>query len=132
MAKEISLLLLCIFLFCGSAMAADRVEKLDTDGDGKIDAWIYYDSAGEKSVVAGDKHKDQKPDFWQFFKKHKIYKREWDRNFDGKSDFRVIEEDGHVIEKQYDDNFDGVFERIVKMPRKGESGNAVTTAKNSL
>ncbi len=104
------------------------IEKTaDRDGDGKIDTWTTYDLKGNATGVAIDKHKDGKPDYWKYYRRGKIYKREWDRNFDGKPDLRVLEDNGRVIETQYDDNFDGKFERTVKAPEKGSIIRVKTT-----
>ena len=84
--------------------------------------------SGEKVVAKDRARHDGKPDYWVYYRHGKVYKREWDRNFDGKPDFRILEENHQLVEKQYDDNFDGKYEKIVKKPEKGSSGQTKTTA----
>ena len=104
----------------GVFAAADTVQKTrDRDHDGKIDTWTTYDSSGNVTAVAIDKHKDGKPDYWKYYQNNKVVRREWDRNFDGQPDLRTVEADHHLIETQYDDNFDGKFEKTLKAPPKG-------------
>ena len=103
-------------LFSGSAAAAEKMQALDNDHDGKPDTWVVPGQDGKPKAIGYDQHKDGKPDHWVYQRAGKIYKREWDRNFDGKPDFRTLEKDGKLLEKQYDDNFDGKFEKIVKTP----------------
>ncbi len=107
MKKNLSWFLTIFLVAASAAHAADSKEK----------------------VVAKDKARhDGKPDYWVYYRKGEIYKKEWDRNFDGKPDFRIFEEHDRLIEKQYDDNFDGKFEKIVKKPEKGSSGHTKTSA----
>ena len=103
-------------LFSGSAEAAEKMQALDNDHDGKPDTWVVPGEDGKPKAIGYDQHKDGKPDHWVYQRAGKIYKREWDRNFDGKPDFRTLEKDGRLLEKQYDDNFDRKFEKIVKTP----------------
>ena len=113
----------------GPLDAAPRTEKKDTNGDGKTDAWLNFDAAGNLAVEAMDKsRRDGKPDAWVYYRRGAVYQKEWDRNFDGKPDFRVLERDKKLLEKQYDDDFDGKFEKTVKAPEKGASGKTRTTA----
>jgi hypothetical protein len=83
--------------------AAERVESMDKNKDGKADTWYHYRNGA-------------------------VYKKEYDRNFDGKADFGIIIEGQKLIEKKYDDNFDGRFETSVKSPEKGTSGKIQTSA----
>ncbi len=115
-------------LVAAPAWAADRVEKKDTNGDGRIDTWTTTDKAGVPLEIRSDRsHKDGKVDRWVYFKNGKMVRTEWDRNFDGKPDFKVFQDGTRLIEKQYDDNFDGKYERTVKAPEKGTVDSTSTT-----
>ena len=129
MNRRIFLIAVLMLLLAPMSRAAERVEKLDQNKDGKIDTWVTRDANGHLLMIAYDRHVDGKPDYWTSFDKEgNIYKREWDRNFDGKADFRTLEDHHRLIEKQYDDNFDGKFELIQKAPAKGSTGRAKTKA----
>ena len=121
---------LLIFMILPALSAAPSTFERATDShhDGKIDTWTTYDAKGDVMVIAMDtKRKDGKPDYWKYYRKGKIYKREWDRNFDGKPDLRVLEVNGRVIETQYDNNFDNKFEKVIKAPKIGSVISVKTT-----
>jgi hypothetical protein len=58
-----------------------KVER-DTDGDGKIDLWIYYDSARDGSIVMkeeADLNSDGAVDLWTFYENGKVVRRDVSR-----------------------------------------------------
>ncbi len=121
-------LVLALSLAAAPVWAADRVEKKDTNGDGRIDTWTTYDKAGVPTEIRSDRsHKDGKVDDWVYLKQGKVVRHEWDRNFDGKPDFKLFQDGKRLIEKQYDDNFDGKYERTVKAPEPGTIDSTPTT-----
>ncbi len=116
-------LLTGFFTISGNLYAAQKVEKKDTNEDGKTDTWLTYGTTGELVLEASDKSRgDGKPDRWVYYRNGAVTQREWDLNFDGKPDFRTLEVDKKFLEKQYDDNFEGKFEKFVKAPIRGSSG----------
>ena len=62
--------LIVFSVFCAAgALAAERMEAVDQDGDGKPERWDTFDSHGQMKTLASDSNHDGKPDFFQeYFK----------------------------------------------------------------
>lgn len=81
--------------------------ELDTDGDGKVDEWIFYEKGvavrGEKDV-----NKDGKPESKLFYDEKGILVRtETDSTGDGKIDEWVYYTSGVPVKAEKDTNADG-------------------------
>ena len=88
------------------ALAAERVEKADTNKDGKPDEWKYY-QGDQLDRIERDGDYDGKPEIKLWMKKGKPDRSEVDRNGDGKPDLTRFMEDGKPVREQGDLNFDG-------------------------
>ena len=83
-----------VFFACYSfAHAAERIEPVDKNGDGKPDRWLSYDEKNHLKRVAKDTNLDGKPDqFQEMLKGRSLVLVEIDRNFDGKIDRRTLKQ----------------------------------------
>ncbi len=67
--------------------------EIDRDGDGKPEQWVTYDSQGKTKSIAKDSNHDGKPDLFQeMLKGRNLVLKESDRNYDGKIDQRVLQQ----------------------------------------
>ena len=88
------------------AFAAETVEAVDTDKDGKPDEWRY--SEGKELVrVERDRNHDGKPEIKIWMKAGKPERSEVDRNGDGTPDLVRFLQEGKPLREQADLNFDG-------------------------
>ena len=83
-----------------------RAEE-DIDRDGSIDTWTFFETAGDKEVVARvekDTAKRGKPDTFETYAqlggKTVLVKREEDKNGDGAIDVLSLYENGKLKERQ--------------------------------
>jgi hypothetical protein len=83
-----------------------RKEK-DLNGDGKIDAWEYYNPNGTLAKLVYDLDFDGKPDVSLFFEKEQLVKREYAFGFDGIPHAWNYYEKGKLVRKERDTNADG-------------------------
>ncbi|WP_089721562.1 hypothetical protein [Candidatus Entotheonella palauensis] len=68
-------------------MAAEVVQRFDTDGDGHIDQWEYYES-GALTRLEADRNHDQRVDHWVMYHQGKAMQAEFDTNGSGAADQR--------------------------------------------
>lgn len=67
--------------------------EIDTDFDGKKDRWISYDAEGKTKTISKDTNHDGKPDsFQEMLKGRNLILKESDRNYDGKIDQRALQQ----------------------------------------
>lgn len=84
--KTIPIMACVILTFCLSIASAEVVE-IDSNFDGKIDQWQYFNSSGILEKAEYDTNHDGKADRWEYFDATgKLTRIEIDRNFDGKPD----------------------------------------------
>lgn len=126
--KQFFGLFLGLIICAGTAAALEMapfVTRNDTDFDGSIDTWAYFDKTGKLQATARDTNKDGEPDqFKQFLKGKSLILREFDRNFDAKIDMRKLSEWGVVrresggraipsyitLQREEDNDFDGIVD----------------------
>jgi hypothetical protein len=62
--------------------------EFDTDGNGQIDQWLFYDAEGTLIRAEYDQNGDSRADQWEYFAagSQKPYKVERDTKGDGKAD----------------------------------------------
>ena len=63
-----------------------RQEK-DTNGDGKMDRWIFFNTEGKIDRVEQDENFDGKPDISFFYEKGKLKRQEISTGRDGRTDY---------------------------------------------
>ncbi|HEY5659036.1 MAG TPA: hypothetical protein VIY27_14710, partial [Myxococcota bacterium] len=110
---------------------AERAER-DTDFDGRIDAWVFFEADGKTparqdqdvdgdgrkdrwvtfreglpSLQLDDRNADDKPDATLHYQGEHPSKLEEDTNFDGRSDRWTSYRDGAVERVELDKNLDG-------------------------
>lgn len=132
---------LTVGLFAASAVfsaglwAAQKIELVDEDGDGKKETQVFWE--GSKKVKAlSDKNNDGKPDITVLYKAGKRISAEFDKDFDGRVEVWTIYDQkekvkrrakdtnkdgkpdlyqemmpGGPILKEYDRNFDGKIDK---------------------
>jgi len=88
------------------AFAAETVEAVDTDKDGKPDEWKYSEG-GVLVRVERDRNHDGKPEIKIWMKAGKPERSEVDRNGDGTPDLVRFLQAGKPLREQADLNFDG-------------------------
>lgn len=118
MARRAAAFLLLLALFStGIARAAERVELLDEDGDGRKETKIFYEN-NVKARVEVDKNGDGKPDEVVWFKNGRRSRAEIDSDFDGAVDkWNYYDEKGELLRAARDTNHDGKpdnFELLLK------------------
>jgi len=90
----------------GTLKAAQSVEEVDRNRDGKTDIWRYLeDGVLTRSEVDSDY--DGKIDFWAYYKDGKTLRQEIDRNNDGRRDAWAYFEEGVKVRQEVDSNHDG-------------------------
>ena len=96
--KKTLLILICIcFIVCSwgtPAKPEPSLVKQDTDKDGRIDRIAHLDKDGEILRLEIDSDGDGFMDRFQYYDQGKIIRLEADRNHDGKTDSRDYFEDG--------------------------------------
>lgn len=135
MRRKTALLTAGLFLASGALSAnlwaAQRIEQLDEDGDGRKETQEFWEGSNRVKAIS-DKNNDGKPDVFVQYKggkllsaeldrdyngnidtwtmydaKEKVKRRVKDTNNDGKPDFYQETMPGGPILKEYDRNFDG-------------------------
>ncbi|MFN3412030.1 MAG: hypothetical protein ACK4YF_07725 [Exilispira sp.] len=137
----LQLLLLLLTIFASVQIFAQVVYKeYDTNGDGKIDRWIWLYNGFEQKVILDinfdglpdaeyryiitdnasiplfqqfDTNFDGKYDDFYFFENGKLVRQEIDSNFDGKVDIIIYIQDNYIYKIEQDKDFDGKFETII-------------------
>lgn len=90
-------LVLAVFWAAAAKAAADRKVEQDSDGDGRIDRFLYVDGQGEVTKLDVDSDADGVMDTFQFYAKGILVRVEKDRNRDGQVDERVYLENGKRV-----------------------------------
>ena len=81
-AHIICIVVLCIVL--GSSNSFSKMFKKDSNNDGDIDMWAYYDEDGNLVKIEIDSNFDGKLDEWRYFEKGDLLRVESDINHNGK------------------------------------------------
>jgi len=90
----------------GARKAAQAVEEMDRNGDGRTDIWRYLEN-GVLIRSEVDSDYDGKIDFWAYYKNGKTERQEIDRNNDGRRDAWAYFEQGVKVRQEVDTNHDG-------------------------
>lgn len=78
----------------------ERIQPIDTVGDGKSHKWVHYNIYDKTLEIDYDTNLDGKPDLWEYYKDDKVYKKEIDTDYDGKSDVREFYKKGELVKKE--------------------------------
>jgi hypothetical protein len=70
--------------------------QVDTNYDGRIDYWTWYDGKGRPTRDERDLNFDGEPDAWSTYRKGVLTELRGDSDFDGVADFTVRYEHGTV------------------------------------
>jgi hypothetical protein len=85
--------------------------EIDTDFDGYVDQWEYYDPAG-KLIKIGSARRGHSPDLWTFpGPDGQPVRREYDDDGDGRVDRAEILEAGRIVRVEIDADRDGRMDR---------------------
>lgn len=84
---------------------------IDTDFDGRIDRWEYYDDAGQLTKI-GASRRGGAPDLWAVLDvQGKVVRREYDDDHKGKVNRVEILDGGRVAQTEVDSDRDGRIDR---------------------
>jgi len=136
----LTLFLALFFIFNQVAFAQLVYKEYDTNGDGKIDRWIWLYNGFEQKVIMDlnydgvpdaeyryfvtddgsipqfqqfDTNFDGKYDDFYYFENGKLVRQEIDSNFDGKVDIIIYIQDNYIYKIEQDKDFDGKFETVI-------------------
>ena len=116
MRKETLFIFVFICVFASVAYAAERMEELDENKDGRKEAKMFYDEQGNKIHGEVDMNGDGISDRFVKFKNGKRFTAESDTNFDGKIDaWEVYDEKGVLKRRAKDSNKDGKPDQFYEM-----------------
>ena len=123
-----------------STAAQVTYKEYDTNGDGKIDRWIWLYNGFEQKILLDlnfdgnpdaeyryiitndasiphfqqfDTNFDGKWDDFYYFENGKLVRHEIDSNFDEKVDIIVYIQDNYIYKIEMDKDFDGKFETVI-------------------
>ncbi|MEJ5273674.1 MAG: hypothetical protein WH035_06045 [Spirochaetota bacterium] len=129
-----------VLLFTNNLYAQTTYKEYDTNGDGKIDRWIWLYNGFEQRVMMDlnfdgtpdaeyryiitndgsipqfqqfDTNFDGKYDDFYYFENGKLVRQEIDSNFDGKIDIIIYIQDNYIYKIEQDKDFDGKFETVI-------------------
>jgi hypothetical protein len=82
-------------------------KERDLNGDGRVDAWEYFDADGNLSRQVYDMDFDGKPDVALYFEKSQLVRKEYGFGFDGKPHVWNFYEKNKLVRRERDANGDG-------------------------
>ena len=108
---HIVLAVVWLLALCLPTMAAETVQRFDTNGDIKIDQWEYYE-ADALTRLEKDRDYDQRVDHWVTYQDGNMVKAQFDTNGSGAADQREFYgADGALQRMTSDEDGDGTFEQ---------------------
>ena len=100
-----------LLALCLPAIAAETVQRFDTNADGQIDQWEYYE-ADALTRLEKDRDYDQRVDHWVTYRDGKAVQAEFDTNGSGTADQREFyDAEGALQRVTSDEDGDGTFEQ---------------------
>lgn len=133
-------ILLIVNLLPSLIYAQTTYKEYDTNGDGKIDRWVWLYNGFEQKIILDlnfdgtpdaeyryiitndgsipqfqqfDTNFDGKWDDFYFYENGKLVRQEIDSNFDGKIDIIIYLQDNYIYKIEQDKDFDGRFETVI-------------------
>ena len=95
----------------GPRATPDR-SQIDTDLDGVVDRWEYFDARGQLAKVGRSRHHPGKPDAWEVHgTTGEVNRREYDEDGDGQVDRTEFVSGDHVFLEEVDTDADGTPDR---------------------
>ena len=108
---RVVLAMVWLMALCLPVSAAETVQRFDTNGDGQIDQWEYYE-ADALTRLEKDRDYDERVDHWVTYRDGKAVQAEFDTNGSGKADQREFyDADGALQRVASDEDGDGTFEQ---------------------
>jgi hypothetical protein len=96
-----------LMALCLPVNAAEVVQRFDTNGDGQIDQWEYYE-ADVLTRLEKDRDYDERVDHWVTYQDGKAVRAEFDTNGSGKADqHEFYDADGALQLVTSDEDGDG-------------------------
>jgi len=108
------ILILTFILITNSIVYGQEIQELDSNGDGKIDKWLYFsgfDLIKMEEDFDSDGKVDKRAIF--FYENGEKYKVEIDSNMDGKADGSSFHKSGFRYLIESDTNYDGVYDYVI-------------------
>ena len=100
-----------LLTLCLPVTAQETVQRFDTNADGQIDQWEYYE-AGALTRLEKDRDYDQRVDHWVTYQDGKSVQAEFDTNGSGTADQREFyNAEGALMRVTSDEDGDGTFEQ---------------------
>jgi len=87
-------------------------ETRDDNGDGIIDAKIWFDVKGSPQKSTHDLDQDGKMEVTRRYKKGNLVCQEEDKNLDGVADTVLKVRNGHAVSREKDTNLDGRMDQL--------------------
>ncbi len=85
--------------------------EADTDADGRVDMWGWFEDGKEIGEVAYDRDGDGRPDEWERYEEARLVERRRDTNHDAAPDqWSLYGEDGELVETRRDTDGDGLVD----------------------
>ena len=85
--------------------------EADTDTDGRVDMWVWFEGGKEISEVAYDRDSDGRADEWERYEKARLVERRRDTNGDASPDqWSLYGEEGELVETSRDTDGDGLVD----------------------
>ena len=100
-----------LLALCLTVNAQETVQRFDTNADGQIDQWEYYE-ADALTRLEKDRDYDQRVDHWVTYQDGKAVQAEFDTNGSGTADQREFyDAEGALTRVTSDEDGDGTFEQ---------------------
>lgn len=133
------IIILTLFFQSNIILGQTTYKEYDTNGDGKVDRWIWLYNGFEQKVLMDlnydgipdaeyryaiteygsipqfqqfDTNFDGKFDDFYYFENGKLVRQEIDSNYDGRVDIIIYIQDNYIYKIEQDKDFDGKFETV--------------------
>ena len=109
---RVVLVVVWLLALCLTVNAQETVQRFDTNADGQIDQWEYYESDA-LARLEKDRDYDQRVDHWVIYQEGKAVQAEFDTNGSGTADQREFyDADGALQRVTSDEDGDGNVDSV--------------------